>query len=275
MGGLLADFSAEHYSWVASGDKGNPDATTVQSRADAFLTRLRALFDDAIILTLPDTYTGVTLKFLEKTSYYRLGNSVQTVGIGDWNKEESARTIMHEALARVRVVVANMKEHMKLYRPEHSWLHAFTAFRLPSPLAASAESGGAARKAEALANWGRICREANLPEQQACDELLQLLPRAEKFHRDDACQPNAAWGRASAEWPELQSARRLVELCLVWKTASGNLERRFRRFREIRCPERAQLLDVTVESCVIVEQAPPSKIMRLDETVKTDTAIMS
>ena len=134
----------------------------------------------------------------------------------------------------MRVVVANMREQMKLYRPEHSWLHAFTAFRLPSPLSASDESGGAARKAEARANLGRICREANLPEQQACDELLKLLPRAEKFHRDDACQPNAAWGRASAEWPEFQSARRLVELFLrlelflAWKTSSGNLERRLR-----------------------------------------------
>ena len=70
LGGLLADLKAEHYSWVASGDKRNPDATTVQSRADAFLTRLRTLFDDALILTLPDTYTGATLKFLQKTSYY-------------------------------------------------------------------------------------------------------------------------------------------------------------------------------------------------------------
>ena len=41
LGGLLALFSAEHCAWVASGDKRNPDATTVQSRADAFLTRLR------------------------------------------------------------------------------------------------------------------------------------------------------------------------------------------------------------------------------------------
>ena len=169
LGGLLADLSSEHYSWVASGDAQNPDATTAQSRAGAFLTRLKMLFDDALILTLPDTYTGVALKFLEETSYYRIGNSVQTVGVGDWHKENSARSIMHEALARVRVVVANMREHLKLYRPEHSWIHAFTAFRLPSPLAASADSGGAARKAEALANLGRICRAANLPEQQACE----------------------------------------------------------------------------------------------------------
>ena len=66
-------------------------------------------------------------------------------------------------------------------------------------------------------------------------------------------------GRAAAEWPELGSGRRLVELFLVWKTFSGNLERRFRRFRETRCPQRAQLLDVSVENCVVVEQAPSSQ----------------
>jgi len=107
----------------------------------------------------------------------------------------------------------------------------------------------------------RICQEAKLPEKQACSELLRLLPRAEKHHLN-GCGPRAAWGRASAEWPELQSARRLVELFLIWKTASGNLERRFRRFREIRCPQRAQLLDVSVENCMLVEQAPPSKMLR-------------
>jgi len=52
-----------------------------------------------------------------------------------------------------------------------------------------------------------------------------------------------------------------VDLFLVWKTASGNLERRFRRVREIRCPERARLLEASVENCVLVEQAPPSKML--------------
>ena len=44
LGGLLADLSAEHYTWVATGDKRSPDATTFQSRADVFLARLDALF---------------------------------------------------------------------------------------------------------------------------------------------------------------------------------------------------------------------------------------
>ena len=81
LGGLLADLSAEHYTWVATGDKRFPDATTVQSRADAFLARLHRLFNEGLILALPDTYTGVTLKFLEKTSYYLFGYRVQTIGI--------------------------------------------------------------------------------------------------------------------------------------------------------------------------------------------------
>ena len=90
---------------------------------------------------------------------------------------------------------------------------------------------------------------------------MQMLPRAEKY-RSDGCNTRAAWGRAAAEWPEFQKARRLVELFLIWKTASSNLERRFRRFREISCVQRAKLLDTTIEDCMLVEQAPPSKMLR-------------
>ena len=139
LGGLLADLSAEHYSWVATGDKANPDTTTVEERADAFLNRLHRLFTEGMILAMPDTYTGVTLEFLKDTSYYRYGKRVQTIGIGDWVNEESARNVIKVNLGYVQKVVANMIEYMrKLYRPKHSWLHAFTAFRLPSPLSGEA-----------------------------------------------------------------------------------------------------------------------------------------
>ena len=37
LGGLLADLSAEHYTWVTGVDKRNPVSTTVQSRAEAFV----------------------------------------------------------------------------------------------------------------------------------------------------------------------------------------------------------------------------------------------
>ena len=260
LGGLLADLSAEHYTWVASGDKGHPDATTVYSRADAFVERLDTLFTKGLILSLPDTYTGATLKFLQNTSYYKLGASVQTIGIGDWETDESARWIIKNALGRVQVVVANMKEYMTLYRAEHSWLYAFTAFRLPSPLSGSDQMGRPART-EVEGSLRRICREAKLPEEQTLREFKQLLPRAEKLS-SNGVDPRAAWGRASAEWPELSSGRRLAELFLIWKTASGNLERRFRRFRETRCPQRAKMLDISVENILLVEQAPPSKMLR-------------
>ncbi len=172
----------------------------------------------------------------------------------------------------MQVGVASMTEYIKLYRPEHSWLHAFTAFRLPSPLSASDEAGGAAR-AEVKASWRRLVQGAKLPEEQACDEPMRLLPRAEKHHLS-GCHPRAAWGRAAAEWPEFKSGRRLVELFLVWKTSSGNLERRFRRFRETRCPQRAQLLDVSVENCVVVEQAPSSHILRTLPSLVSDARAM-
>ena len=47
---------------------------------------------------------------------------------------------------------------------------------------------------------------------------------------------------------EKTGARGLVTVLLVWKTAAGNLERRFRRFCEIERPERAKLLDSTVDN---------------------------
>ena len=114
LGGLLADVSAEHYAWVATGDKKNPDVTTVMRRANEFLARLSTLFDEALILTLPDTFTGVTLKFLEKPSYYRYGRSVQVIGIGDWQKDASASATIKKALGRVQVVVANIREYSRL-----------------------------------------------------------------------------------------------------------------------------------------------------------------
>ena len=64
---------------------------------------------------------------------------------GEWAKVESAREIIKEALGRVQVVVPNMAEYMKLYRPKHSCMYAFTALCLPSPLSVSDVAGRAAR----------------------------------------------------------------------------------------------------------------------------------
>ncbi len=174
LGGLLADLSAEHYTWVATGDKRSPDATTVQSRADAFLARLQVLFTKGMILVMPNTFTGATLKFLETTRYYQLDKGVQTIGIGDWKHDVDSRKSIRSALNRVIVIVENMKEYMKLYRPEHSWLHAFTAFRLPSPLSASGEAGAAAR-ASVKACLRRITKDAQLHWSQAFCKLMRML----------------------------------------------------------------------------------------------------
>ena len=259
LGALLADLCAEHYSWLATGDKSNPDAATVQARAAAFLSRLDTLFMEGTILGMPDTFTGVTLRFLRGTSRYPCGNSVQIVGLGDWTTQAVIDTVK-AALRRVQTIVANAKENMKLYRAEHSWLHAFTAFRLPSPLSAT-DAGATEAATEAEACLRRICREASLSEEKAIAQLRRLLKRAE-WHQRDGCTTRQAWGRAAAEWPELHIGRRLVELFLVWKTSSGNVERRFRRFAEVHCPERARLLDTSVEECALVDQAPPSKLLR-------------
>ena len=259
LGGLMADLCAEHYSWTATGDESNPDAATVQDRAAAFLSRLDTLFMEGNILAMPDTFTGVTLKFLRGTSRYSCCNSVQIVGLGDWNTQP-ARDAIKAALRRVQTIVANVKENMKLYRAKYSWLHSFAAFRLPSPLTAT-DAGVTEAAKEAEACLRRICSEASLPEEKAIVELRRILKRAE-WQKRDGCTTRQAWGRAVAEWPELHIGRRLVELFLIWKTSSGNLERRFRRFGEVHCPERARLLDASVEDVSIVDQAPSSKLLR-------------
>eukprot|EP00959_Pyramimonas_sp_CCMP1952_P206498 4318511-Pyramimonas_sp.AAC.1 len=89
---------------------------------------------------------------------------------------------------------------MKLYRPEHSWLHAFTAFRLPPSLSLSATE----HATEAEACLKRICQAADLSEQEAISQLRRMLPRAEVHHRDGSTT-RQAWGRAAVEWPELPS----------------------------------------------------------------------
>ena len=277
LAGFLADLAAEHYAWVASGDKANPDTTTVVARAESFCRRLHVLFTQGLILTLPNTYTGETVTFLKENTYFHYGKRVQCFGLGDWNQDSVQRVVRAE-LKRVQVVVANIKELLKVYRPTSSWFQAFAAFALPSPLGASgsrlsasgaagsASDGGAAASAAdcasaCRASLQRICSEAKLPCRQTAVEWARLLPRAEVFHKN-GCTPREAWGRASAEFPELQHGRALVELFLVWKTSTGNLERRFRVFREVYTVQRARLLDVTVEACILADQAPSSAMLR-------------
>ena len=53
LGGFFADLTAAHYSWVAWADERNPDTTTAQTWAESILARIRTLFTDGLILTLP------------------------------------------------------------------------------------------------------------------------------------------------------------------------------------------------------------------------------
>ena len=60
------------------------------------------------------------------------------------------------------------------------------------------------------------------------------------------------------EFPEFGGGRKVVELFLVWKTSTGNLERRFRSLGEVDTPQRSSILDGTVETIMLASQAPPS-----------------
>ena len=63
--------------------------------------------------------------------------------------EREVRDIVATALRKARVLVATIREYMDVYRNPAGWLHAFSVFRLPSPLA------GSARKSHGLVQLGR------------------------------------------------------------------------------------------------------------------------
>ena len=229
-------------------------------RMDSFYNRLDVLFLQGHIFKLPDTYTGMTLEFLKKTRFYHHGTKVTVFGIGELTDPET-RERMRQALRHVQGVVKNIKELFKVYRSESSWLAMFTAFRLPSPR-------GCISCTERLQ---RIIAETRLQQpREALVEWQRLLPRAEALQKA-GCSTREAWGRASAEFPELKAGRSLVELFLVWKTSTGNVERRFRTYSEVMTVQRASLLDTTAETMMLADQAPPSGRLRGTSQTATDT----
>ena len=182
----------------------------------------------------------------------------------------AVQDLVKDALRRMQVVVEKIKELLQVDLPSDSWLSAFAAFAMPSPLkvADSAASDAAAasaaqeRRTTAVASLKRICDAAGLVPREAIAELVKLEPRARVFFERHGCNTREAWGRAAAEFPELEKGRELVGLFLIWKTSTGNVERRFRVYSEHRTPERAKLLETSVEACMIADQAPPSKELR-------------
>ena len=270
LGGMLADLSAEHYTWVATGDVANPDASTVMERVDQFRNRLAVLFLEGHILKMADTYTGATLAYLKEAHFYHYGSNVAVFGISGL-ADPGTRCQVREALQRVQRIVMNIEECFKVYRAETSWLALFTAFRLPSTRICAKE---AAQRAESAASRGCIscacvsCAKAKLQQilvktgvaasaATAISQWQKLLPRAEVLQQSGQ-STREAWGQAAAEFPEFVAGRKLVELFLVWKTSTGNLERRFRSLGEVDTPQRSSILDVTVETIMLASQAPPS-----------------
>ena len=136
LGGMLGDLSVEHYEWVAGGDHRAPDATTAQERADQFMRRIDMLFTEGMVLSIPETYTCAVLEFLSKNKFLHYGGKVQVVGLGDTN-EPAVQHVVQQTLKKMKGIVANIRELLRVYRSEKSWLCILSAFLLPSPLSPS------------------------------------------------------------------------------------------------------------------------------------------
>ena len=127
----------------------------------------------------------------------------------------------------------DIQECFKVYRADSSWLALFTAFRLPSTCGciSCAKEG-----VHLLSSCGCIsCAKGKLQQiltkvqvqqpQKALAQWERLLPWAEALRRGghSTCE---AWEQAAVEFPEFVAGCNLVELFLVWKTNTSNLERR-------------------------------------------------
>ena len=210
LGGMLTDIAVEHYGWVAGGDKQHPDPTTATDRANLFLDRLSLLFDEGMVLTMADTYTGSVMEFLRKGKLFQVRGHSLCVGLGD-PADPDVKNMVATVLRKARQIVANIRVYMNVYRNPKGWLYRFRAFRFPSPLLPSAPEEA---KKEAMASLTHILRVAGLSN-RAMPELLQLLPRA-TFHAQSADSAKAAWGRSSAEFPELKDGRSAVNCFMAF-----------------------------------------------------------
>ena len=250
----------EHCTWVRGEDVHSPDTASGEGWDHLFLLRLAVLFDEGHVLTNPKTYTAAVVAFLKRCKSVRYGagpEDVATFGGPEFFQGAAAQDMAQVALGRVKNLVANVRAYMAVYRNEARWPHAFTAFRLPSPFAPTAVASAAAAARPLLDK----IRETRALPIGATAEFLKLLPRA-TYHNTQGCDARAAWGRASAEFPELRLGRRLVEVLLIGKSSTSNVERRFKVQRLQQSRDRARLLDVTVEDLLLVDQTPPSVVLK-------------
>ena len=143
------------------------------------------------------------------------------------------RAWSHDWCQQVQPIVKNIQECFKVYRADISWLALFMAFRLPSTCGciSCAKEG-----VHLLSSCGCIsCAKGKLQQiltkvqvqqpQKALAQWERLLPWAEALRRGghSTCE---AWEQAAVEFPEFVAGCNLVELFLVWKTNTSNLERR-------------------------------------------------
>ena len=113
---MVTDILAEHHAWTQTGDVRNPTGPTAQQRAEDFTTRLDVMFERAAILSMKETYTGESLKFLRTSTIVTLRDRKVHVGLGDFGDPAVKETIWR-TLGHAQVLVRAIKVRMKLYRP--------------------------------------------------------------------------------------------------------------------------------------------------------------
>ena len=273
LGGMMADLSYEHHQWVRQSDFADSDPTLIAANRDKFLARLDMLFMEGLILTeaAKDTFTGQVLVFLRQPRLLQYGSKAVSMHLpfldgvaaasGQPAGGPAADDSIWEPLDRMRNLVLNVKEVVKVYRPEHAWQDRFHAFRLPSPwgpglsFASMPEPARTDLRARIQADMRAVVERAEGDPEAVWSDFLRLVPSAEAHQRNGATM-REAWARASFDFPELLAGRFAVDLLLGSHPSTGSVERLFREVPVQERIDRSHMLDVTLENLLLASQAP-------------------
>lgn len=278
LAGLLADLAYEHYKWVQKSDLENPDISQVTNDKLLFIQRCEMLFVEGMVFT-PEgksTFTGQVLEFLRSNNCIYFQKQAQVFGIPDTGVQEDS--ILWEPLHRIRSVLTTLKGFLDVYRPEHSWQNKFQVFSLPSPLGTTKRyrempaTDLQELRGKVKNDFGSIVSALDLDKEAAFAEFLKLLPFAEA-HRKAGCSMQESWAQASKDWPELKLGRLAVTAMVGAVHSTGDVERQFREVVVQERKDRAHMLDCTLESLLLANQAPDveelaSRVPQPDGSVK-------
>lgn len=125
LAGMMADLAHEHSKHVHVGDETFVGPIKLK-RLSSFLARLKVLFQDGLVLTARQTFTGV-LKFLSDPKLRFVKKKALVLSLGALDRDDA----LVQPLNRMRLICRAIRQMLQASRPSFSWGRRFLCFALP------------------------------------------------------------------------------------------------------------------------------------------------